>query len=179
MATSSDLVNLAISSDVLVACVSSDQVMVDISNEDGDWATNMCNDTCPYEESDSSDTEINVGEGSTNVSLEDKDESNDHSVKIEGFEGQSNEADARSEQTNENDFNLFSGKLGGEDLDENAIMFLMRFKTSNEAFELYNEYAKEPWEKTDKDIKSKVSQRHKDLSQLSTFLQKRKLIDEE
>ncbi|KAF9618600.1 hypothetical protein IFM89_002295 [Coptis chinensis] len=92
----------------------SDQVMVDISNEDGDWATNMCNDACPYEEIDYSDTEINVGEGSTNVSLEDEDESDDHSVsEIEGFERQSNEADARSEQTNENDFNLFSGKLGG------------------------------------------------------------------
>ncbi|KAF9586929.1 hypothetical protein IFM89_039801 [Coptis chinensis] len=117
--------------------------MVDISNEEGDWATNMCNDACPYEESDSSDTEINVVEGSTNVSLEDENESDDHSVsEIEGFEEQSNEADARSEQTNENDFNLFSGKLGGEDLDENAIMFSMRFKTSNEAFEFYNEYAK-------------------------------------
>ncbi|KAF9592339.1 hypothetical protein IFM89_014265 [Coptis chinensis] len=117
--------------------------MVDISNEDRDWATNMCNDACPYEESDSSDTEINIVEGSTNVSLEDEDESDDHSVsEIEGFEGQSNEADARSEQTNENDFDLFSGKLGGEDLDENAIMFSMRFKTSNEAFEFYNEYAK-------------------------------------
>ncbi|KAF9604333.1 hypothetical protein IFM89_005914 [Coptis chinensis] len=116
--------------------------MVDISNE-GDWATNMCNDACPYEESDSLDTEINVVEGSTNVSLEDENESDDHSVsEIEGFEEQSNEADARSEQTNENDFNLFSGKLGGEDLDENAIMFSMRFKTSNEAFEFYNEYAK-------------------------------------
>ncbi|KAF9612341.1 hypothetical protein IFM89_039059 [Coptis chinensis] len=56
--------------------------------------------------------------------------------------GLSNEADARNEQTNENDFNLFSGKLGGEDLDKNAIMFSMCFKTSNEAFEFYNEYAK-------------------------------------
>ncbi|KAF9608118.1 hypothetical protein IFM89_006045 [Coptis chinensis] len=120
-----------------------DQVMVDISNEDGDWATNMCNDACPYEESDSSDIEINVGEGSTNVSLEDEDESNDHNVsEIEGFEGQSNEADARSEETNENDFNIFSGKLGGEDVDENAIMFSMRFKINNEAFEFYNKYAK-------------------------------------
>ncbi|KAF9598236.1 hypothetical protein IFM89_026012 [Coptis chinensis] len=117
--------------------------MVDISNEEGDWATNMCNDACPYEESDFSDTKINVVEGSTNVSLEDENESDDHSVsEIEGFEEQSNEADTRSEQTNENDFNLFSGKLGGEDLDENAIMFSMRFKTSNEAFEFYNEYAK-------------------------------------
>ncbi|KAF9601162.1 hypothetical protein IFM89_017110 [Coptis chinensis] len=123
--------------------------MMSTFNEDDEWVRNVRLDACPDEESNCFDTETDICVEPVIVNLENIDTSDGESEgEDEPFEeGDKNEREevGGCDKEDMNSFNQPGARENGEGTDcedENAIMFSMRFKTSDEAYDFYNEYAK-------------------------------------
>ncbi|KAF9605246.1 hypothetical protein IFM89_015138 [Coptis chinensis] len=123
--------------------------MMPTFNEDDEWVRNVRLDACLDEESNCSDIETDICVEPIIVNLEDLHTSDGESEGgDESFEeGDKNEREevGGCDKEDMNSFNQPGARENGEGTDcedENEIMFSMRFKTSGEAYDFYNEYAK-------------------------------------